>query len=280
MSPSLRLKLVSGVSPGMSSTATACSVCSARCCAEYTVSVIGCDVWNITSGLGIPPEHYLLCFQTDRVGPGAFRLDHSDAQYDIALDKVEGPDEKRDCIFLMSLGGPGRCGIHAFRPYVCQTYPAYLDGDMVAIREDVLCPTGAWKLSQMNVGGWRERLNLFQMAQDVYFYVVSLWNERVAAAPVGTMFVISEYYSFLLNVYGAIARRNGNADPKTISAAWVAHHNDFTASPLMEPNEETDPLVAQAATRIQDTLQEFFVTHEACEDEMDSLARIAVESLG
>ncbi|EIM65428.1 putative Fe-S oxidoreductase [Desulfobacter postgatei 2ac9] len=279
MSPSLRLKVVSGVSPGMSSTATACSVCSARCCAEYTVSVIGCDVWNITSGLGIPPEDYLLCFQTDRVSPGTFCLDQSDTRYDIALDKVEGQEEKRDCVFLMPLGGPGRCGIHACRPYVCQTYPAYLDGDMVAIREDVLCPTGAWKLSRMNVGGWRERLNLFQMAQDVYYYVVFLWNERVAAAPVGTVFAISEYYSFLLNAYRAIARRGGNADAKTISAAWVAHHNAFAASPLMEPDEKTAPLVAQAATRIQDALREFFVTPEVCDDEVDPPARIAVGSL-
>jgi Fe-S-cluster containining protein len=168
--------------------------------------VTGYDVWGIVSGLKLAPQQFLVYSQATSNVAGAFKLDQSGNAFDIALDKVRDDRQYKPCIFLAELpGGGGRCGIHAFRPHVCQTYPALTEDSIVALRKDVLCPTGAWKLVHMNVGAWQDQIHEFVLHRDIYEYVVQLWNRRVDSALPGTRYSIDTYYDFLLNFYQRLA---------------------------------------------------------------------------
>lgn len=192
--------------PNLNGAVSACATCSARCCHEYTVTVTGYDVWTIATGLRLAPQQFLIHYAARPDAAGSFRLDQGDARFDIALDKIADERPHRPCVFLVELpGGGGRCGIHAHRPHVCQTYPAYLDHGVVALRDDVMCPSGAWKLSRMDVAAWREQMQDFVVQRDIYEQVVQCWNARVEAAEAGSRFSIAAYYDFLLNVYARLA---------------------------------------------------------------------------
>lgn len=235
----LRALPVAAAAPRMNGSATACAVCNARCCVEYTVTVTGRDVWEISSKLGIAPEAFVVCHTSLRNTPSLFRLDHGERRFDMALDKVASaepnpPEGSRPCVFLVEAGGVRRCGIHAHRPYVCQTYPAYLDDGVVVVREDVLCPTGGWKLTHMDVGHWKRRLDSFQLELDLYREVVEVWNQRVLGSALDRVFSPLEFFAYLLNVYGAMEPvRSGLGDlaqvldrfrPAPVQAAREAAH--------------------------------------------------------
>lgn len=210
--------------PNLNGAVSACATCGARCCHEYTVTVTGYDVWMIAKGLRLAPRQFLQYFPARVDAADAFRLDQGDARFDIALDKVAEERPHRPCVFLVELpGGGGRCGIHSHRPHVCQTYPAYLDHGVVALRYDVMCPTGAWKLSRMDVAAWREQMQDFVVQRDLYEQVVRCWNARVEAADTGSHFGIEVYYDFLLNVYARLAEAQAALPPerwRAVVAGW------------------------------------------------------------
>ena len=74
----------------------------------------------------------------------------------------------------------------------------------MALRNDVLCPEGAWSLTGMDLPVFRQRLYRFRMEQDVYTYLISGWNDSVERA--GRAFAVAEYYSALMNVYEGVNR--------------------------------------------------------------------------
>ncbi len=215
----------------MTSGGSACAICDARCCYDYTVTVTGYDVWRLAHGVRMPPHEFLTLVAARDENPLGFRLEFGGPRLDIALDKApseqgpEGNEEKAPCVFLVQLpGGVGRCGVHAHRPQVCQTYPAYLDGDVVRIRDDVMCPTGAWKLVHMRIARWRDAMQDFVVQRDVYGAVVRAWNARVeTAGPEHDGFSPSEYFDFLIGVYREIAADSGDfasAEWKAAVATW------------------------------------------------------------
>lgn len=217
----------------MSATAGACSTCSARCCYEYSVTVTGYDVYTMATGLGMAPHEFLVHVPARPGTAAAFRLDQSGQRFDIALDKAPGEGPHRPCIFLMELpGGGGRCGIHAHRPQVCRTYPARLNGDVVALRDEVLCPTGAWKLVHMEIAPWKRAMREFVVHRDVYGAVVGCWDRRVERAEPGRRFSILEYFDFLVGVYRSIDTllMEELDDWPEVAAEWADHrqtHGDF-----------------------------------------------------
>lgn len=225
------------MSPPLNSTASACATCPGRCCYEYLVTVTGFDLWNIASRLALAPGEFLAWFPTDAAVPGAFILDQGGQHFDIALDKVRDERRHRPCIFLVELpGGVARCGIHAARPHVCQTYPAHLDREVVALRDDAMCPTGAWKLGRMSVAGWRRQMREFLVHRDLYARVARAWNQRVEAAEPGRCFSIDAYYDYLLNVYPGLQATIDAVGPEaweTVIEQWGAAGESGPGS--MEP---------------------------------------------
>jgi Fe-S-cluster containining protein len=215
----------------MTSVGSACAICDGSCCYEYTVTVTGYDVWCLAQGVRMPPHEFLTLVAARDDNPFGFRLAFGGQRLDIALDKVpsengsDEPEEKAPCVFLVQLpGGVGRCGVHAHRPQVCQTYPAYLDDDVVRIRDDVMCPTGAWKLVHMHIDRWRDAMQDFVVHRDIYAAVVRAWNARVEdAGPEHQGFSALEYFDFLIGIYREIAADSGDfagGDWRVAMASW------------------------------------------------------------
>lgn len=182
-----------------------CSACTKRCCANYTVSVNGYDAWLIATRLRMPLASFLICFQVGEGGDDpddgrGFRLRPGGPQYDIALDKVGGFQRGNPCVFWIELAdGRGRCGIYAVRPYVCQTYPAYQQSDLVMLRGDVMCPEGAWSLAGIDLPLFRRRLFEFRIQQDIFAALVAAWNQHVEREQ--RAFSTEEFYLHLMDSY-------------------------------------------------------------------------------
>jgi hypothetical protein len=148
-----------------------------------------------------------------------FCLKPGGGRYEIAVDKVGRYQKGNPCVFWIELAnGGGRCGIYPYRPMVCLTYPCYRQEEMVVLRDDVLCPEGAWNLLGMDLPVFRERLLRFQMEQDIYAYVVAGWNRAVEQQ--GWARGIRDYYTALMNVYERL-RRYRESTPAAVQAQLI-----------------------------------------------------------
>jgi|GEM_PF-472705 len=242
-----------------------CGQCSRRCCAEYTVTVTGFDIYRIAATLKMAPEQFIIYFPAGKDSEEGFKLDQSGDTYCVALDKAPGEAPYHPCVFLLELpGGFSRCGIYSCRPQVCRTFPAYLDGDAVSLRHDVLCPEGTWKLSQMNLDLWRRRLCHFRMERDIYSYVVEWWNGRVDRAEPGRQFYIQEYYAFLMNVYSRLEDLKETVSEKEWSrvlfewgTAPAGQGNPFKGE-IKKELEQPSRSWLDYVERIRNTVQDFF----------------------
>jgi Fe-S-cluster containining protein len=184
-----------------------CASCHARCCFAYTVPVTGHDVWRIATQLGLGVEQFVVAAGADEHQPNAFRLDRSGRSFMLALDKrLHAERAERACVFWLDLpNGYGRCGIYGARPNVCRTYPAYLRDGAVHIRQDAVCPTGAWSVAGLDIPLWRAELERGELEKRVYEVVVRKWNERVDDGDDVEPIPLGVYYGHLLSVYRRLA---------------------------------------------------------------------------
>jgi Fe-S-cluster containining protein len=212
-----------------------CANCTRKCCHEYLVTVTGYDVWTLATGLHMGPEQFLIVVSQIAPSNWAFRLHPAGPAYHIALDKKRSRGKKRACIFLVELPtGVNRCGVYPFRPIVCQGYPAFLRDQVVARREDVLCPIEAWRDSILDLPIWRKQLVRQQVELDIYEMVVARWNAYVrdTVAPASSLLSLAQYYAYLMDVYARLAdvrRRAGDA-------AWDVHCEAWYTSSISTGN--------------------------------------------
>lgn len=211
-----------------------CSTCTGRCCSNYTVSITGYDAWLIGTSLRLALDSFLVYFPVDARVERGFRLEPGGARFEIALDKVGGFQRGNPCVFLIDLmNGRGRCGIYSLRPHVCQTYPAHQHGDLVMLRDDVLCPEGSWSLAGIDVPLFRARLYQFRIEQDIYAAVVGAWNEYVERQ--GHSQRIDLFYAHVMNAYDRIDRVRSILTPHAaarLREAWGSR-DASTPSPVV-----------------------------------------------
>jgi Fe-S-cluster containining protein len=161
---------------------------------------LGYDAWVIAKHMLLPLESFLITFPAKEQNEYGFLLAPGGTRYEIALDKIGKYQKGNPCIFWMPLSTDhGRCGIYPCRPLVCQTYPAYQQQEIVALRDDVYCPARSWNLAGMDVASFRRRLYRFRMERDIYAYTVQAWNRSVEASPFQRN--LSQFYTFLMNLY-------------------------------------------------------------------------------
>jgi Fe-S-cluster containining protein len=237
-----------------------CSSCRKRCCTSYTVSITGYDAWVIGKGLHLPLESFLVYFPVTEQNDRGFLLEPGGTRYEIALDKVGRYQKGNPCVFWVELAsGGGRCGIYSCRPRVCQTYPAYQLEEMVVLRDDVLCPEGAWNLVGMDLVQFRQRLSQFRMEQDLYAYAVSEWNRLVERG--GVPRSIRDYYTYVMNLYDRIDRFLGTLEVGALAEAvqqWGEAHpsrpNPLVADLSTPPAHKPRQVVVQELRTIVHTL--------------------------
>jgi len=161
-------------------------------------------MWVIANGLRLAPEQFIITVAQNTPNGRGFLLDPSAAtSYDIALDKKRVEREDKPCVFWIELdGGIGRCGIYPLRPYVCQTYPGtFVDSTQVVRREDVLCPTDAWRDGVLQRPIWRGRVLRMFVEYEIYGLAVSHWNYHVLHTPHPEYIDVPGYYAFLMSYY-------------------------------------------------------------------------------
>ena len=105
--------------------------------------------------------------------------------------------------------GQGRCGIYPHRPLVCRTYPARLHHGSVDVRDDAMCPPGAWNISGMDLPAWRMSLLRMELEWALYARVVERWNAFVASGPAAAAYALPVYCGYLMNVYARLEAARG-----------------------------------------------------------------------
>jgi Fe-S-cluster containining protein len=221
-----------------------CATCTKRCCHHYTVTVSGYDAWVIAQGLHLAPEQFLVAVPQKTPNRRGFLLDRSERTYDIALDKAPAASEEQPCVFWVGLpSGVGRCGIYGLRPFVCQTYPAWMVEGNVERREDVLCAPDAWRDGVLQRPVWRERLLQMHVEFDIYELAVARWNYHVLHAAHPAHISVPAYFTYLMNYYARLAPIRAGLDPATWQALGAAWGECYLrgVSPLMSGSPDLAP---------------------------------------
>jgi Fe-S-cluster containining protein len=195
--------------------ATPCASCGV-CCRTYVVPVCGYDVWRISRGLQLDPSSFLVAWQEEEPGTDGFRLEPDGPRFTLVRDKRSWARQRSACVFLMSLpGGQARCGIYGQRPVACRSYPMLLVNGGVVLRDDLMCPPGAWSTADVRDPAWRDALQQAAMQYDVYQVIVNHWNGRVLRREIGLGLGFADYYQYVLTAYDALAATLG-ADEATL----------------------------------------------------------------
>jgi Fe-S-cluster containining protein len=195
---------------------TPCASCG-QCCRGYVVPVCGFDVWRISRELRVDPAAFVVAWQEEEPGTDGFRLEPEGPLFKLVLDKRSWSRQRSACVFLMGLpGGQDRCGIYGQRPVACRSYPMLLVSGGVVLRDDPLCPPGAWSSADVRDPAWREALQQAAMQYDVYKVVVDHWNARVRDGSLAAGLGFADYYRYVLTAYDALAQLE--ADEATLRA--------------------------------------------------------------
>lgn len=149
-----------------------CASCAANCCSSYSVWITPFDAMDISKALEINFEDFLTVEETDNEYY-YFRL-ADNRKYALRL-KTRG---NLECIFLLTINGHNRCGIHSIRPYVCRCYPYDLDKntDQPFVMDNILCQSG-WNSSEEQRNMFREDLLNFNNRWEKTAEFYGFWNE-------------------------------------------------------------------------------------------------------
>ncbi|HYP40167.1 MAG TPA: YkgJ family cysteine cluster protein [Chloroflexia bacterium] len=236
-----------------------CADCTRGCCRHYTVTVSGYDAWVIAKNLHMAPEQFLVTVPQHTPNARGFFLDKTGTTYDIALDKTHG-DAEAPCVFWLELpGGIGRCGIYSLRPMVCQTYPAFLTGDVVGRRDDVLCADDAWRDGILQKPVWRERLYKMQVDFEIYGLAIARWNYHVLHTPHPEHISVLGFYTYLMNYYARIEpvrAQMSESEWQAMCERWGAACMRGT-SPLVAHVDDLEPW-SDVITAIYNITMDFF----------------------
>lgn len=216
----------------MAPTTSPCDTCDARCCSAYAVHVTGDDAWRIAEGLGLPLHGFLAYApQALRTGTG-FLLEPGGPSYDLLLAHATTSDVRPPCVFLRAGdGGPPRCGVYALRPRACRRFPAARLEGSYGVRDDIVCPPGAWEDHDMGRLSWRVALGREDREAESYAAVVGVWNERVESAARHAAPTVLDYLDYLAEAYRWLVPWRATLRPaERIGARYVERVRDTLRS--------------------------------------------------
>jgi Fe-S-cluster containining protein len=179
-----------------------CQGCAADCCRKFQVVILGWDVYRVARDLQLPPESFVElqgAAEPDAAHQLVLDVEERERRYHrMALRKRDG-----GCVFLLSLGSVGRCGIYSSRPDACRSYPAIADGDLVTLARREYCPPGSWE--DIDAENYRLRYQRGQKQRTIFDVVGDGWNERILRrrerrGP-------ADFFAWLMRTYAALEKR-------------------------------------------------------------------------
>jgi hypothetical protein len=103
--------------------------------------------------------------------------------------------------------------VYAFRPRACRRFPAArLDG-RYGVRDDIVCPPGAWARHDMARLSWRVALLREEREGRAYAAVVAAWNARVERAGARGARTLVDYLDHVADAYRWLVRRRASLAP-------------------------------------------------------------------
>lgn len=185
-----------------------CLACREKsCCAYYTVTVTGVDVWRIARAMHLAPVDFLVYRAADGPADGRFQLEPDGPFHDLLLAKRSMPRPlPSPCVFLLRTNDHhALCGLGDLRPGQCRDYPVYVADDVVGLINDPDGCVRSWSYGDIDVEEERERARGRMIEQDEHRLMVREWNERVAAA--GRARSFEEFCGYLVNRGAAMEAR-------------------------------------------------------------------------
>jgi Fe-S-cluster containining protein len=203
-----------------------CDGCAAPCCRNYHVGIYAWDAWRIARALVVPMADFCVLDWLERAD-GDFRilLDTVAApanrrHYTLALRKVADPDPRyrHRCVFLVSVGGRGRCGVYEHRPIVCSLYPTTVNHGVIGVDGGGrYCPPGSWQVADLDLVLARRRWLEYRVQRELHEAVIDRWNAGLLARP-----VVRREVDFLAFVDETVDRimRIARAEPALSGELW------------------------------------------------------------
>lgn len=203
-----------------------CDHCAAPCCRRYTVVLSGWDAFRIAATLKLPlrefcelrwteqPDANYRILLSGRAEEGAEPRFHR-----LVLRRVPDPDPQYEgrCVFLVSIGAVGRCGVFPVRPSACAIYPTTLRAGLLgADGGGRYCPPGAWQ-GGLDVPAFRLAHRRRARERLVWEALVDGWNQRVVHDRDAASDQV--FYDFVMNAYGALGEAHPALlrDPESIA---------------------------------------------------------------
>lgn len=225
-----------------------CDACLSGCCRGFNLVIQGFDAWRIGRDLKLPLGDFAELRWTDKPVEGVpLSLDpaHRDRAYRLLLKRV--PDVLGGftvrCVFLVTVGTRGRCGIYGSRPSMCRTYPTSFTGGLLAASSGRFCPPGAWSLESLDGPHFRAQQLFRQRFVAVDDRLALAWNARVV--PAGVRRSPEEYLRFLSLAFSELERRRpewlvepGPGEPERPEAGELAAGMDRVLGDLGWPVPE------------------------------------------
>lgn len=133
------------------------------------------DVARITEALGTEPLQFVDLRAAEIEGEYPTILLHNKPHL-LALDSKIA---KSDCIFLMEIGSAKKCGIHFFRPRLCQTYPYTFDEESLTLglTDNFVCPRQHWPEGEEKEE-YLKALRELKKEKEEYAQIVEEWNQE------------------------------------------------------------------------------------------------------
>ena len=179
-----------------------CDNCSAPCCRNYNVVITLVDAFRIATTLKMPITEIAEMRYIDEPD-GEYKVKMSGNVeteprfHRIVLRKAVDPDPAFTgrCIFLVTVGERGRCGIYGMRPFVCSTYPTSYDDGFIGLNAGgKYCPPNAWHLETLDVAMFRSRQAKRTKQKAVHDLLIAAWNLRLADERRDS--TVTEFFSF------------------------------------------------------------------------------------
>ncbi|MFH2100675.1 MAG: YkgJ family cysteine cluster protein [Candidatus Micrarchaeota archaeon] len=144
-----------------------CSLCSAPCCKDYTVTVTSFDILTISQRAKLPPSKFAKIAECT--------LFNKDPETVLRFSDVDFPEgyiliiKSHPCFFLDI---KNRCMIHEYAPLTCRRYPFDISGRMNAR----YCPSHSKLL--FLIQGPEVEVKPYMRRIEAYRKLVGEWNDN------------------------------------------------------------------------------------------------------
>ena len=236
---------------------TPCDACAAPCCRSYHIVITLYDAYRIANTLKIPVGDFAELRWVDEPRED-YRIvvngqDGADVRlHRLSLKKVPDSDPKYEkrCVFLVTVGERGRCGVYGVRPDACRVYPTVYTAGLVSLgsTSGKYCPPGAWQAAGFDDARFR-LAHLHRHRQKLLHHLlVEAWNERILHDQESVEHDL--FFAFVQNVYRElVARRPALFDEDSGEVGVESDLRTLTDLTLRAIGFRSDDTVASARQR-------------------------------